>query len=68
MTVFEQLDAELAEIIAGRAELGPAFALMMDAWWGAATRELVRLEFQPTEISELLGVRIRAIAAELSRA
>jgi hypothetical protein len=63
---LEQLDAELRDILAGRKELGPAFPLMMEAWHGAATRELARLEFPPSEISELLGARLRALAPEFS--
>jgi hypothetical protein len=39
---LEQLSAELADIFAGRHELGAAFPMMVDCWRDAAIRDLTR--------------------------
>jgi hypothetical protein len=65
---LEQLDAELRDILASREQLGPAFPIMMECWYGAATRELTKLEFPPSEIAELRAAWLRAVAAESSHA
>jgi hypothetical protein len=62
---LEQLNAELADIIGGRDELGLAFPLMIDCWCGATRRELTRLEFDPREVEQLLDERLKGAALEV---